>query len=161
MFTKASRCRPVHLAAEQAHPDAPDNNELQRTRSAQVTAAAALAAELSVRQTCRCRREPLISSSRDSKIAQVQPDPSMHAAFRRRRRRTVLGVLGFVILPLVGGALAIFVQGLPQWLNAAWVIAGVGLFVLAMLSWRCPQCGSFLASTWSPRYCWRCGVRLS
>jgi hypothetical protein len=84
----------------------------------------------------------------------------MHAAFLRRRRMAVLGVAGFILLPLGSAALTISLGELPKWLEAAAFFACMGLFLLGAFSWRCPRCGYFLASTWRPRYCWQCGVRL-
>ena len=88
-------------------------------------------------------------------------DHEVHAAFLRRRRMAVLGVAGFILLPLGSTALTIPLGELPKWLGAAMFLASMGLFLLGVFSWRCPRCGYFLASTWRPRYCWQCGVRLS
>jgi len=87
-------------------------------------------------------------------------DKEVHAAFLRRRRMALLGLAAFILLPLGSVALAIPFGELPKWLSAASIFASMGLFLLGVFSWRCPRCGFFLASTWRPRYCWQCGIRL-
>ena len=53
-------------------------------------------------------------------------------------------------------------QSIPEWVMAIWMLCMAACLLVGIFSWRCPQCGYFIAGRFSQvRYCWKCGIRFS
>jgi rubrerythrin len=94
-----------------------------------------------------------------------QSDPVVEQ-FKLRRKRQIIAVA-----PLVAAMFGLFyttenpdavLLGLsPNQVAIAAGIVIVACLAFAWRNWRCPSCNGYLGKNWSPRFCPKCGVKLS
>jgi hypothetical protein len=82
----------------------------------------------------------------------------------RRRTAQIIGLVVVVFSAMLALAARLShdsLMGLPFvfWgvLAVILLLAKIAFFILA---WRCPSCGGSLGSTYTPRFCSSCGIRL-
>lgn len=100
-------------------------------------------------------------------FTEQQQQEFMREYAQKRRRQLIVAIPFFLYLITVFVVFRTYgkyvYDGIPGW---AWVMLSIfivvfmGVWIFALINWRCPACNKYFGRAFNHFYCSKCGVRL-